>query len=475
MKRVLLTAFVLTFSLVLPPRLFERFWMGQERAVGQTLVEPLRSGMGRAGLLLFLILLSISAYVLIAYPSDFGKQEWNNPEHWADNPKVAAPSWTRLFDGDRAKHQILESTTPSQVISKDSGAVHRYQFQVESPSGVFPSFVSFSVSGIEFEASSPLIELYFRGGDKELLLHRHVVPGPRQEETAPILRYQEVPYRVNLTSDLATRKKIEDFLASLSRAGIEEFSADILVHVAGEGDGAQEVRLVFGGDVYGLLGTDTIGRDVLQGILAGLPIALLIALAPTLIASVVGASLGAISGYFGGIVDTLIQRIIDVIVSIPVLPILIFLTFIFGPKLSNIILILAAFGWTGLAIQLRPMVLQIRASGFIDYLRAKGFGGWRIIFRHVLPQTFPFILAYFILAAPGAILAEAGLSFLGLGDPSLVTWGQMLQQGYGTGAVYLGYWWWIIPPGAMIVITALAFFMLSVPLEAIATPRLRRE
>jgi peptide/nickel transport system permease protein len=94
--------------------------------------------------------------------------------------------------------------------------------------------------------------------------------------------------------------------------------------------------------------------------------------------------------------------------------------------------------------------------------------------RHILPQVAPYVLAQLIFTAPSAILAEAGISFLGLGDPSIPTWGQILEHGFRTGGVYVGYWWWVVPPGLLIVLTAITFMLLALGLEPVINPRLRR-
>ena len=110
----------------------------------------------------------------------------------------------------------------------------------------------------------------------------------------------------------------------------------------------------------------------------------------------------------------------------------------------------------------------------MDAARTLGASTGRIVWRHVFPHTAPFVFAQLIFSAPSAILAEAGLSFLGLGDPSLPTWGQVLEHGFRTGAVFLGYWWWVVPPGLAIVVTALTFMLLSQGMERVVNPRLRR-
>ena len=115
---------------------------------------------------------------------------------------------------------------------------------------------------------------------------------------------------------------------------------------------------------------------------------------------------------------------------------------------------LVVFGWPGMTIVIRSMVLQIKSGQLIEASTAIGVSKFRIMFRHIFPQIAPFVLAQMIFFTPAAILAEAGLSFLGLGDPSIPTWGQILDQGFKTGAVYVGYWWWVLPPGILIILTA---------------------
>jgi peptide/nickel transport system permease protein len=248
-------------------------------------------------------------------------------------------------------------------------------------------------------------------------------------------------------------------------------TAAVLGHL---GDGAGVVRAVLGGTVFGLMGTDAVGRDLAEGLLFGLPVALTIGLAASLLSTLIGACLGLVSGYAGGWTDTLIQRISDVVVNIPVLPLLIFMVFVFRAQLWLIMLVLVAFGWPGLTIMVRAMVLQLRSSPEVESAVTLGASRSRILARHVFPHIAPFVFAQLIFFAPAAILAEAGLSFLGLGDPSLPTWGQILEHGFRSGGVFLGYWWWVVPPGLLIVLTALTFMLLALGMETVVDPRLRR-
>ena len=251
------------------------------------------------------------------------------------------------------------------------------------------------------------------------------------------------------------------------------YRVEVRVLANHEDDAVGSIRVVVGGAVYGAMGTDALGRDLAVGLLYGLPIALLIGVATATVSTFLGMTLGMISGYTGGWVDVAIQRAADIVANVPVLPLLIFLVFIVGSQLWLILLILVAFSWPGLTIMVRTMVLQLRTGQEVETARALGASALRVIYRHILPHAASYVLAQLVFFAPSAILAEAGLSFLGLGDPTIPTWGQILEYGFRTGAVFLGYWWWVIPPGLLIVLTAVTFMFLALGLEPVVDPRLR--
>ena len=252
-----------------------------------------------------------------------------------------------------------------------------------------------------------------------------------------------------------------------------EYTLVIKFVVADERDSISNVKFVLGGSTYGFLGTDSLGRDISVGLLFGFPVALLIGLTTSTLTTVIGTTLGIISGYIGGKTDTVIQRFADTLSNIPLLPILIFLIFIIGPQLWLVMLILVLFGWPGLTIIVRSMVLQLNSDQSIEAAKSLGASKWRIMYRHIFPQLAPFIFAQLVFFTPAAILAEASLSFLGLGDPSIPTWGQILENGFRTGGVYIGYWWWILPPGLLIVITAMIFVFIALALEPVVNPKLK--
>jgi peptide/nickel transport system permease protein len=164
------------------------------------------------------------------------------------------------------------------------------------------------------------------------------------------------------------------------------------------------------------------------------------------------------------------MRINDIFYAFPTLILLILLSITFGRSIFLIILILMTFGWMGTAKVIRSIALQMRNFQYVEAAKLMGQSDMKVIFKHIIPQLLPLTFASVAISVPGAILAEAALSFIGLGDPTLPTWGQMLHDANTADAASRGIWWWIIPPGLMIALTGLAFFLIGNSLDAIANP-----
>jgi peptide/nickel transport system permease protein len=458
---------------------------------------------GRIGLAMFAVMLAISIYVIATYPSDFGSQLWSSPKAWANNPKTVPPKWTALWDSDAVENQSATLTAPSATGERGPATIFDYDWDISQSSSSFPSFLSTTIEGVTFTGRAPIIVITLLRPDQgEIRLANVAVPAARTGETPPIQRYFETPERVLLTQSDTAQESISEWfqqtypdadvstvdMGQLNQAlfGIPDsdgsggytalkgdYTLKVQVLAADETDSVQAISNVYGGNVYGWMGTDSLGRNLWEGLLYGFPVALLIATITSILSTFIGASLGIISGYTGGTTDSVIQRGADIVANVPTLPLLIFLVFIIGPNLGVIMAVLVAFSWPGLTILVRSMVLSLRSGQLVEAAKAMGASRWRIMSRHVFPQVAPFIVAQLIFTAPAAILAEASLSFLGLGDPSIPTWGQMLESGFRTGAIYVGYWWWVIPPGVLIIVTAMAFTMLALAMEQVVDPRLR--
>ncbi|MQG20475.1 MAG: ABC transporter permease [SAR202 cluster bacterium] len=466
-----------------------------------------RSGSGRLGILILFVMVSVSIFVLATFPRNFGSQIWSDPSQWADYPKAAPPQWVNLISEEsRPKHIVLKMSQPGSENIYGGSRTNQYSAEFVHSSNEPPSFLSISFSEIQFHTRAPQIRIsLLRPDNKEIVLFRHIVRGPRAGETSPFSRYSESDYRTLLTSDKIVLNNVETFFkTSFKDFRGKAFNPDIARHaifgtpifedslnqteftpltgryeiniqvISDPRDDIGPMQFVYGGSVYGFMGTDAQGRDLLKGLLFGLPIALLIGVGAALLTALIGTTLGIASGYIGGWVDICIQRGADIVANIPVLPLLIFLIFIIGSKLYLIILVLVAFSWPSLAILIRSMVLQTRSSQLVEMAITLGASPTRIMTRYIFPQTAPFVFAQLVFLIPSAILAEAALSFLGLGDASIPTWGQILEQGFRSGGIYVGYWWWVLPPGLLIVTTAMTFILLALSMEQVTNPRLRK-
>ncbi|HIQ29196.1 MAG TPA: ABC transporter permease [Candidatus Caldiarchaeum subterraneum] len=461
------------------------------------------SNVSKVGIMFLIVIIGASVYVLATYPADFGKRYWNDPTYWADYPKGAPPAWIKYLAGDNPpEHIILFMKEPSSREVYQQGlyaSIYTAEFTYNYDD--FPSFLSLTMYNITYYNKPPLvIASLTRPGDEEVVFFIFYIPSTPSGENPPYRVFYENPRRVFLSGEAAVWQEVSRFLndrygivlspSEVGKVGVEKIlfgepvgdvfrllKGRYVVRVAfihsDERDTVSYVKFVMGGKVYGLAGTDSLGRDLAVGLLFGFPVALLIGVLTSTLTTTVGATLGIVSGYTGGRTDEAIQRVTDVINNIPLLPILIFLVFILKPSIWLIISILIAFGWPGLTIVVRSMVLQLRSSQLVEAEIALGASRWRIMFRHILPQIAPFIFAQMIFTTPAAILAEAALSFLGLGDPSIPTWGQILDYGFRSGGIYTGYWWWIVPPGLLIVFTSLTFVLLALGLEPVINPRLR--
>ena len=233
-------------------------------------------------------------------------------------------------------------------------------------------------------------------------------------------------------------------------------------------------RTVILGHVHGILGADYLAQDIFSQLVHGARLSLIIGLLAAVVGTGIGMLVGIISGYLGGVVDEVSMRTVDVLLCLPLLPLLLALVNLYGRNVYYIVLFIAIFGWQGLARVIRSQTLSIRETAYIETARASGASGFYIMLRHILPNIIPVAFASMVLAVPSAILFESALSFLGFGDPRVPTWGKMLQHAFGFGGFDNLAWWWIIPPGLAIIGICLGFVFVGFAFDEIVNPRLRR-
>jgi peptide/nickel transport system permease protein len=228
------------------------------------------------------------------------------------------------------------------------------------------------------------------------------------------------------------------------------------------------------GNTWGIFGTDDQGHDIFTQLVYGSRLSLEVGLIATGIGIGLGLLVGLMAGYLGKVVDEILMRFTDMLLVIPGLPLLIVLVATVGPNLLYIILYLGFFGWMGFARVVRSQVLSLRERPFIEAAKASGAGTGYITVRHIFPNIVSLTYVSLALSVPSAIVSEAALSFLGLGDPTVVTWGSMLGNAQFAGGSSNLAWWWILPPGFAIALISLSFILLGYAMDEMFNPRLRR-
>ena len=224
------------------------------------------------------------------------------------------------------------------------------------------------------------------------------------------------------------------------------------------------------------LGTTQAGQDVYSELIWGARQSLYVGFAAGIASTIVGLVIGLIAGYAPGIVDDILSYVINVFLVIPGLPLMIILA-AYAPVHGSllIIFVITVTGWAWGARVLRSQVTTLRSRDYVAAARFAGDGMWRIIFREIMPNMISLVAAGFLAAAVSAILGAAGLEFLGLGDPSINSWGTMLYWAENSGALLEGQWAWLFAPGFMIAVLGTALVLINFAVDEMANPRLRKK
>ncbi len=220
------------------------------------------------------------------------------------------------------------------------------------------------------------------------------------------------------------------------------------------------------------LGTTNQGMDVFSQLVWGSRVALVVGLLSALGSVILGTLIGLVAGYFGGWIDEALMRMTDVAFGIPFLPFAMVVISITKPSLGLVILLVVFFLWRTTARVIRAQVLSLKTRPFIWAARAAGAGDMHILFRHITPNVLPLSFLYMAIGVQTGVMLEAALSFLGFGDPNVLSWGIMLNAAFQAGAMRSA-WWWVVPPGLALSLFVIAVFMITRAYEERLNPRLR--
>ncbi len=445
-----------------------------------------RSKSGMAGVLVLLSLILMTIYAAVAVPLESFRQ-WNNPNIWIDLPKSAAPAWTNFGFGPKVpEHIVMRQDDASISTSSDAGqttVVHAYTVNYQFDA--YPNDFMLLYSA-KYGSTQPVVQIDFvRPDGYEFRVYFAPLP-PSQQGTnefsgrlfstdrsvagnlrsyTSLFLYPQDPStpQVMIFSDLAEKKVLKG-----------NYTIRETFLLFDQNDSVTSSGVILGGKVYGIIGTDELRRDLSIGILWGAPVALFIGLTVAIAGVIIGLIYGVVAGYKGNRTDEGLMRINDLFYSLPTLPLLVIMSVTIGANLFLITGFLVIFGWVGMAKISRSIALQLKNMPYVEASKLMGQSDLKIIFRHIIPQLLPLTFASIAISVPSAILGEATLSFLGLSDPSIPTWGQILHDANSAGAASRGLWWWIIPPGLMIALTGLAFVLIGNALDSIVNPRSRR-
>ena len=444
--------------------------------------EFLKSKMGIAGIVILTILILTSIITMIIIPIETF-QEWNNPESWITYPKAAIPIWVNLFLTEKIpEHKILAEPN-IETMFNDEINLTSYQFNVNFNYDQFPK--DFIYSYLLEYSGSPLIQVsVIRPDGVKLELVSTSLPhsdlktvhSDRMFSTDAMVKKELVLQEEKFEFEI-NELSVEDIVFSKTESnkplkGNYVFLVDF--YEINEESKIIDSKLIIGGKAFGIMGTDELRRDLAIGLLWGTPLALFIGLAVSIGSVVMGLVYGIYAGFKGKKTDETMMRFNDVLYALPALPFLIILSVTISNSIFVMTGFLMIFGWVGIAKVARSMSLQIKTRGYVEAATIMGQKDSKMILKHILPQLLPYAFASIAISVPAAITTEAGLSFLGLGDPSFPTWGQILHDANTFGAAARGLWWWIVPPGIMIAITGLAFVFIGNALDSIINPKLKR-
>jgi peptide/nickel transport system permease protein len=222
------------------------------------------------------------------------------------------------------------------------------------------------------------------------------------------------------------------------------------------------------------LGTDEVGRDLLSLIIYGARISLLIGFCCAFISVLIGTIVGLVSGYFGGWIDDVLMRITDLFIVIPRLPLVLITVAVLGTSLFNTILVIGILIWAGTARIIRVQTMSLKKRQFVERARSLGASHFHIVRRHIFPNVMPLVFANTVLVIATSIYLESTVSFLGLGDPTHISWGMILHYAFVSVAMAFEAYWYLIPPGIMIVLAVLSFTMCGYALDEVLNPKLRK-
>jgi len=468
-----------------------------EYGIKATLRELLTYKSAIVGITILVFLVALSVYAVVTIPYDEAIKLWRGSENiWINNPRNALPEWWEWFAGKKLPRTIvLDSREAGFGVSKAATPIVgtgmklvTINFLFEYDYDDFPSELNFFFFA-KYQRDPPVVKLVIqKPGGEEIVFPRFLLRAPNDTLYYSIsmdVLNELVGYYTSKYGGVNVSEKLSSLELTFGRATRESLEAGVMevekgtyrvrmeVLCFGE-DSDLDARVVIYGKVHGPAGTDNLRRPLEIALLWGAPLALAFGLTASLLTTIIQMIIATIGAWYGGIVDDIIQRLTEVYMILPFLPFLILISAFYKIDIWVILVIVIVLSIFGGGIKTtRALVLSIKEYPYIEAAKVYGASNARIIFFYIIPKILPPLVPGLISAVPGFVFLEAALSFLGLGDPFLPTWGKVLNDAYNAGALYRGYFYWVLEPAVLLMLTAYAFAFLGFALDRVVNPRLR--
>lgn len=426
-----------------------------------------------AGLIIIAGLIVLSIYTVIAIPYSEAVRLWRGGgDVWEDSPKNAWPAWTNWLSRKDRPHTIVltsesEGVTTTRSVSGEI-VEEITDFTFDFPFDEFPPEMTLFFK-TQYESRPPHVSLTWFTPDGREIRAGQVTPSRSSsfrfgQEANLTRRLGGVPAEQGLFMDPEAEEPTP--LKGTYRLRLETLMF--------EPDATVSPKLVLYGAVHGIAGTDHLRRDLMIALLWGTPVAMSFGLIAAAGTSITTMTIAAFGVWYGGAVDSTIQRINEVVLIIPLLPILIMIGTFYSRSIWVMLGVVVLLSIFGAAIKsYRAIFLQVSTLPYVEAARAYGASNTRIVMRYLVPRVLPLVIPNLVILVPAFVFLEASLAVLGLGDPVLPTWGKVIQNANVQGALYNGYYYWILQPAFLLMIAGLAFAMVGFALDRVFNPRLR--
>lgn len=423
------------------------------------------------GALIILFLLVVSIYTIIAIPYAEAIRLWRGGQDvWYHSPTTAQPTWVNYFRNDKLPETVIINSKdlPKDIREIEGGREISIAMPFDYAFDSFPQELTLYFNA-EFLEKQPYVSVALQTPDGRTLR----IADFAVDHTQTFVFSQDTRLTRRLKG-LVPREGIFLNPDSDSTTPIKGQYVLTLKVLTFEPNSDVQAEFVMYGQVAGWAGTDHQRRDLGIALLWGTPIALSFGLLAALGTTVTTMLIAAIGVWYAGWLDNLIQRVTEVNLVLPFLSILIMVGAFYSRSIWAILgvtILLGIFG--GSIITYRSVFLQVKESAYIEAARAYGAGNMRIILVYLIPRIIPLLIPQLVTLIPTYVFLEASLAVLGLGDPVLPTWGKVITDAIGNGALYQGQYYWILEPAFLLMLTGLAFAMLGFVLDRIFNPRLR--